>query len=113
MSDCDIVRALSTAMAFSSLDRVRVWSVTPSAGAFGDLTARCAFHPFLLRLSGLTMTDVPFLAMFLLAMLPNLVTDDDFSPGSGTSKNRGARKRNWQSTANRLPKFRRIRETLR
>src|SRR5216683_230669 len=33
------------------------------------LTALCAFHPVLLRLSGLTMTDVPFAAMFLLTVL--------------------------------------------
>ena len=33
------------------------------------LTALCAFHPVLLRLSGLTMTDVPFAAMFLLTAL--------------------------------------------
>src|SRR5258708_38998757 len=33
------------------------------------LTALCAFHPVLLRLSGLTLSDVPFTAMFLLAVL--------------------------------------------
>lgn len=33
------------------------------------LTALCAFHPVLLRLSGLTMTDVPFAAIFLLTVL--------------------------------------------
>jgi len=33
------------------------------------LTALCAFHPVLLRLSGLTLSDVPFAAMFLLTIL--------------------------------------------
>jgi hypothetical protein len=33
------------------------------------LTALCAFHPVLLRLSGLTLSDVPFAAMFLLTVL--------------------------------------------
>jgi hypothetical protein len=33
------------------------------------LTTLCAFHPMLLRLSGLTMADVPFAAMFLLTLL--------------------------------------------
>jgi hypothetical protein len=33
------------------------------------LTALCAFHPVLLRLSGLTMTDVPFATVFLLTVL--------------------------------------------
>jgi hypothetical protein len=33
------------------------------------LTALCAFHPVLLRLSGLTMSDVPFMAMLLLTLL--------------------------------------------
>jgi hypothetical protein len=33
------------------------------------LTVLCAFHPVLLRLSGLTMTDVPFAAIFLLTVL--------------------------------------------
>jgi hypothetical protein len=33
------------------------------------LTALCAFHPVLLRLSGLTMSDVPFMAMLLLGLL--------------------------------------------
>src|SRR5258708_11875075 len=33
------------------------------------LTALCAFHPVLLRLSGLTLSDVPFTAMFLLTVL--------------------------------------------
>jgi hypothetical protein len=33
------------------------------------LTALCAFHPVLLRLSGLTLSDVPFAAMFLLTLL--------------------------------------------
>lgn len=33
------------------------------------LTAVCAFHPVLLRLSGLAMSDVPFMAMLLLTLL--------------------------------------------
>ena len=33
------------------------------------LTLLCAFHPVLLRLSGLVMTDVPFAAIFLLTIL--------------------------------------------
>jgi hypothetical protein len=33
------------------------------------LTALCAFHPVLLRLSGLALSDVPFTAMFLLTIL--------------------------------------------
>jgi len=33
------------------------------------LTAICAFHPVLLRLSGLTMSDVPFTAMLLFTIL--------------------------------------------
>jgi hypothetical protein len=33
------------------------------------LTAICAFHPVLLRLSGLTMSDVPFAAMLLFTIL--------------------------------------------
>src|SRR6266853_11899 len=33
------------------------------------LTALCAFHPVLLRLSGLAMSDVPFMAMLLLTLL--------------------------------------------
>jgi hypothetical protein len=33
------------------------------------LTALCAFHPVLLRLSGLSLSDVPFAAMFLLTVL--------------------------------------------
>jgi len=42
------------------------------------LTALCAFHPVLLRLSGLTMTDVPFAAIFLLTVL---IAHFAFSPG--------------------------------
>ncbi len=33
------------------------------------LTLLCAFHPVLLRLSGLTLSDVPFAALFLLTIL--------------------------------------------
>jgi hypothetical protein len=42
------------------------------------LTALCAFHPVLLRLSGLTLSDVPFAAMFLLTVL---IAHFAFSPG--------------------------------
>jgi hypothetical protein len=42
------------------------------------LTALCAFHPVLLRLSGLTLSDVPFAAMFLLTLL---IANFAVSPG--------------------------------
>jgi hypothetical protein len=50
---------------FFLLRRVAGLAVVPSL----ILTAVCAFHPVLVRLSGLTMTDVPFAAMFLLVVL--------------------------------------------
>src|SRR6266853_2101801 len=46
------------------------------------LTALCAFHPVLLRLSGLTLSDVPFAAMFLLTVL---IAHFAFFPGKSRS----------------------------
>jgi hypothetical protein len=43
------------------------------------LTLLCAFHPVLLRLSGLTLSDVPFAALFLLTIL---LAKFALSPGS-------------------------------
>ena len=43
------------------------------------LTLLCAFHPVLLRLSGLTLSDVPFAALFLLTIL---VAKFALSPGN-------------------------------
>lgn len=58
------------------LRRVAGLAMVPSL----TLTAVCALHPVLVRLGGLTMTDVPFAAMFLLALLLT-----QFALSAGTS----------------------------
>jgi hypothetical protein len=50
---------------FFLLRRIAGLAVVPSL----TITAVCALHPVLVRLSGLAMTDVPFAAMFLFALL--------------------------------------------
>jgi hypothetical protein len=70
----NLIWAIRLTEAFGCLALLCTYFLLRRAGGLGRvpsliLTALCAFHPVLLRLSGLTMTDVPFAAMFLLAVL--------------------------------------------
>src|SRR5713101_1951895 len=70
----NLIWAIRLTEAFGCLAVLCTYFLLRRAGGIGRvpsliLTALCAFNPVLLRLSGLTMTDVPFAAMFLLAVL--------------------------------------------
>jgi len=70
----NLIWAIRLTEAFGCLALVCTFSLLRCIAELGRipsliLTALCAFHPVLLRLSGLTMSDVPFMAMLLLALL--------------------------------------------
>ena len=70
----NLIWAIRLTEAFGCLALLCTYFLLRRAGGLGRvpsliLTALCAFHPVLLRLSGLTMTDVPFAAVLLLAVV--------------------------------------------
>lgn len=70
----NLIWAIRLTEAFGCLALLCTFFLLRCVAAFGRvasliLTAICAFHPVLLRLSGLTMSDVPFAAMLLFTIL--------------------------------------------